>query len=77
MIEQKPKRLPSAVLVSTATWIHLLMVSALSDSDVHVSTETATSSFVHSVLEILKINFKKILRFTETSMLVSHLFTFH
>lgn len=51
IIPQKPNRLPNAVLVSMATSIHLLRVSALSDSSWHVRIVTATSSFKHSVLK--------------------------
>lgn len=50
MMLAKPKRLPRAVLVSTATCIHLLRVSALSASEAHVRIVTATSSFRHCVL---------------------------
>lgn len=52
MIAQKPNRLPRAVFVSTAIWIHLLSVSARSRSSWQVKIVTATSSFIHSVRSI-------------------------
>lgn len=52
MMAQKPNRLPRAVLVSTATWIHLLSVSARSRSSWQVRIVTATSSLMHSVRSI-------------------------
>uniref|UniRef100_A0A2M4C9S2 Putative secreted protein n=1 Tax=Anopheles marajoara TaxID=58244 RepID=A0A2M4C9S2_9DIPT len=52
MIALNPKRLPKAVFVSTAIWIHLLSVSARSRSLWQVRMVTATSSFIHSVRSI-------------------------
>lgn len=61
---QKPYRFPRAVLVSIATSIHLLRVSARSASVAHVSMVTATRSFRHSVLPHI-VTRKRNLQFCE------------
>lgn len=49
IMQLKPKRLPKAVLISIATWIHLFNTSARSSSSEHVRMVTATNNRIHSV----------------------------